>query len=231
MDELFSLMLGGDHLVYEQTEKRDCVVSSSSLPQLRYNRQEWETHFLRPLNETPATSEPPTKVRKLNVEATARRCLKMEKTLSQPQASHGTKNQVCNPKANCPAVSSSPSCLVSFSTPAMPSHIRMPRVPLRGGECILEGGVQTTLTNTCPVDNFLAMFFLLWKENQALHSSLTQRTEPCIEALLEATRQFQNGEFARGKVAWLRQLPQFNFGTCGSINVWGNEHDLFRKKS
>jgi hypothetical protein len=37
---------------------------------------------------------------------------------------------------------------------------------------------------------------------------------------------FSKGEFAIGKVHWLKQFPQFDFSVSATVDVWGSEQDM-----
>lgn len=69
----------------------------------------------------------------------------------------------------------------------------------------------------------MTIFLLFLKEKQELFSMLSKRTVDSVNALLKASSFFEKGEFARGKVGWLRHFPKFDFGCTGAVNVWGNE--------
>lgn len=228
MNELFDSMFGADHLSYEQTESKDCIIAPSSQPQFHYNHDEWEKNMCRELNETPV-GEPPAKVPKVRREVNAKRSLNMNAPGSVPSPTPATSSIPLR-KPSLPEVNQPVSSLSVNFYPSSSTQIRIPRVPPWGGECILEDtGAEITLTNTCPVDNFLTMFFLLLKEKTELHTMLTNCGDDCAKSLLNAMSFFEKGKFARGKVEWLRQFPQFDFSSSGSINVWGNEYELFWK--
>ena len=97
------------------------------------------------------------------------------------------------------------------------------RVPAWGGTF---GTIK--LVNTCPIDNFLTIFYTRLKNVPHFSAKLLEMSEPWAKRLVAIAQMFANGEFAGGKVEWLSPFPQFDVSVAHStINVWGNEFDLF----
>ena len=115
-----------------------------------------------------------------------------------------------------------PGCSGFYRHPAQ-SPIRVPRTPGWAGTF---GSV--TLSNTCPVDNFLTIVYLQLKDVPQTSVKLSGMSESWAKDLVTIERLFDQHEFSRGKVEWLRPFPQFDFtGASGTVDVWGNEFDLF----
>ncbi|XP_078384134.1 uncharacterized protein LOC144666603 [Oculina patagonica] len=207
INDLLDMMLGSDHLMYGQTEDtKYCVVKPQSMPSYEYNHQNWEDQFsLEEQEELPAkpceTPEPAKKIPKLSTTPPAKRSLKMKQGTSM-QRSTVVRRFIQLPT----------------STP-----IRVPRVPGWGGTF---GNV--TLTNTCPIDNLLTIVYLRLKDVPKTSEKLSTLSDPWAKDLTTVERLFDQHEFTQAKVEWLRPLPQFDFSvTRGTIDVWGNEFDLF----
>ena len=100
---------------------------------------------------------------------------------------------------------------------------------LRWGEVfgILLGG-QIALVNTCPIDNFFTIFYVLIKQHTKFARHLSTSTESYARILIDRiVKMFDNGYFAEGKCEWLKLFPgRFNLEQPGQINLWGNE-ELF----
>ena len=93
---------------------------------------------------------------------------------------------------------------------------------------ILQGG-QISLVNTCPIDNFLTIFYVLIKQHTKFAQHLSTSTKSYARILTDRIVQnFDNGAFAEGKCEWLKLfLGRFNLEQPGQINLWGNEEELF----
>ena len=99
-------------------------------------------------------------------------------------------------------------------------------VPPWGGSCILKDHVHIKLINTCPIDNYLTIFYLhLLNHPNVLHEL---RLSPAVYAqcLLDVVAPFNNKDFARGKMHWLRQFPKYDFSFSSTVDVWGCEQDM-----
>ena len=204
MNDLLDMMLGPDHFEFEQTpDTKYCIVAPHTQPSYEYNHQKWEEQFTLAEKEDSSpkpfkTPEPPRKIPKPSTTPPVKRALNLKGTVMQGST-------VVRKFVQLPAQ----------------SPIRVPRVPGWGGTF---GSV--TLTNTCPVDNFLTIVYLRLKD--VPQTSVTSVSESWAKDLVSIERLFDQHEFSRGKVEWLRPFPQFDFsGASGTVDVWGNEFDLF----
>ena len=205
INNLLDMMLGPDHLDFEQTpDTKYCHVSSHSVPEYQYDHQKWEDQFTSaesgnsPPVTTFKTPEPPRKLPKLS---------------SKP---HSVKREL-NLKPE------DQSMIKKFIYQPSRDVIRVPRVPARGGTF---GNI--TLVNTCPIDNFLAIVYCRLKEVPEVSKRLSRLSESWANDLVTIERLFDNNEFTQGKIKWLSYFPQFNFTVSrGTFDVWGNELDLF----
>ena len=87
--------------------------------------------------------------------------------------------------------------------------IRVPRVPAWGGT---HGMIK--LIKSCPIDNFLTIFYTRLKNVPDFSAKLSGMSEPWAKHLVTIAQMFDNGEFTGGKVEWLSPFPQFDL--CGS---------------
>ena len=83
--------------------------------------------------------------------------------------------------------------------------------------------------NTCPIDNYLTIFYLYLKDHpQVLHHLLASAADHrYATCLLDVVQSFDNAAAGTGKVHWLQQFSKFNFTLSGTVNVWGCEQDMF----
>ena len=100
-------------------------------------------------------------------------------------------------------------------------------VPRWGGTALLDGNAMVKLINTCPIDNYLTIFYLYLKHNSTILEQLkvsAARYAKCC--LVDVVSAFDKSNFSTGKVIWLKQFPKFNFKTPGTVDVWGCELDM-----
>lgn len=207
INDLLDMMLGPDHLEYGQTlTTKYCVVEPHSQPSYEYDHQKWEEQFsLTEKEELPVkpfeTPEPASKIPKLSTTPPVKRASKTKQAAAM-QGSTVVKRFIQLPAKN---------------------PIRVPRVPGWGGTV-----GNLTLTNTCPIDNFLTIVYLRLKDVPQTSEKLSRKSEPWAKDLTSIERLFDRQEFTQAKIEWLRPFPQFDFSvTSGTIDVWGNEFDLF----
>lgn len=208
VNDLLDMMLGPDHFEYEHTpDTKYCVVAAHSQPSYVYNQQTWEEQFTLAEDEESnpgKTPEPPRKIPTLSTTRPVKRTL----NLKQEAATQGSTAV----KKSVQLCSQNP--------------IRVPRVPEWGGTF---GKVR--LTNTCPVDNLLTIVYLRLKYVPETSVKLSGMSESWAKDLVSIERLFDQHEFSRGKIEWLRAFPQFDFSVAsGTIDVWRNEFDLFWKR-
>ena len=101
--------------------------------------------------------------------------------------------------------------------------IHVPRVPGCGGTFR-----NVMLINPCPVDNFLTIVYTRLKDVPQTSTRLSLIQESWAKDLVPIEKMFDQREFFRGKIEWLRPFPQFDFsGASDTVDVWGNECILF----
>ena len=84
------------------------------------------------------------------------------------------------------------------------------------------------LINPCPVDNFLTIVYTRLKDVPQTSTKLSLIQESWAKDLVPIEKMFDQREFFRGKIEWLRPFPQFDFsGASDTVDVWGNECILF----
>ena len=205
VNDLLDKMLGPDHFEFEQTpDTKYCIVASHSQPSYECDHKTWEGQP-EEQEDSPvkpsSTPEPPRKIPKPSSSPPVKRALNL-KTKKAMQKSAVVRKFVQLPT----------------QTP-----IRVPRVPGWGGTF---GNV--TLINTCPVDNFLTIVYTRMKDVPQTSAKLSLIRESWAEDLVSIEKLFDQKEFSRGKIEWLRPFPQFDFsGASDTVDVWGNEFDLF----
>jgi hypothetical protein len=88
-------------------------------------------------------------------------------------------------------------------------------VPRWGSTASLDGNIQVKLLNTCPIDNYLTIFYLyfnlypdMYNLYPDMYNQLALSSAQFAQYLTETVSQFRKGEFALGKVHWLQQFFQ-----------------------
>jgi len=110
--------------------------------------------------------------------------------------------------------------------------INNPQVPLSvppwGGAVVVPHQGQVKLVKTCPIDNFLTIFYVLMKRHDKFMQYLKRSPEPYSVTLITICQMFDNGDFAEGKCAWLKLFPgRFDLSGTVQLDLWGNEEELF----
>ena len=102
------------------------------------------------------------------------------------------------------------------------------QVPPWGGTVTVPYQGQVNLVNTCPIDNFLTIFYVLMKTHNKFFQYLLRSPELYAITLIKICDMFNDGNFAEGKCEWLKLFPgQFNLAQSVQLDLWGNEEDLF----
>ena len=101
-------------------------------------------------------------------------------------------------------------------------------VPPWGGCLYNQSIMQTqTLINTCPIDNYLTLFYLLMNDYKNFFNELLASPEIFAATLVQVKSLFDKKHFEHGKILWLHQFQgRFNLN-APIIDTWGNEDDLF----
>ena len=101
--------------------------------------------------------------------------------------------------------------------------IHVPRVPGCGGTFR-----NVMLINPCPVDNFVTIVYTRLKDVPQTSTKLSLIQESWVKDLVPIEKMFDQREFSRAKIEWLRPFLQFDFsGASDTVDVWGNERILF----
>ena len=87
--------------------------------------------------------------------------------------------------------------------------------------------VTQSLTNTCPIDNYLTIFYVLLTDHKKLHQELVKSTEIFAGTLIHIKNLFDTRMFPEAKLEWLHLFPARFDLTAPIIDLWGNEDDLF----
>ena len=101
------------------------------------------------------------------------------------------------------------------------SEMKLPEVPTWGGGYTDQFGVNITLSNTCPVDNYIAMLSL----NSNMYQNIL--TLPSCPLLMKTLLSFiKNKQFTEAKILLFDATKVVN----NTMNFWGNEHEQFVDK-
>ncbi|KAJ7376530.1 hypothetical protein OS493_034267, partial [Desmophyllum pertusum] len=84
-------------------------------------------------------------------------------------------------------------------------------------------GTGITLTNTCPLDNWLMIYQALIKSNKVNLKDLPESGHTIGTAL----RLIDDGLYADAKLLILQSLPQQHQVVAGTLDLYGNEGDFF----
>ena len=82
------------------------------------------------------------------------------------------------------------------------------------------------IVNSCPIDNLLTCFHLLFSSDSNFHAPFESLTHLGAKTLLSVHQMFKNLHWSVGKVMWLTQV---NLGVDlmrHVVNVWGSEDEL-----
>lgn len=124
-----------------------------------------------------------------------------------------------------------PSINISFPQPKQPIPSVPPnlniQVPPWGGAVYNSNIAVRRLINTCPIDNFLTIFYVLLRDNILLHQRFLNSAERYAAQLIQIKDLFDQGQFSEGKILWLCLFPPGRFNmTLPVLDLWGNEEDF-----
>ncbi|CAB4001503.1 Hypothetical predicted protein, partial [Paramuricea clavata] len=125
-------------------------------------------------------------------------------------------------KAKCSLVSTH----AEFQGSSEDGTQRVLPVPVWGGCANLDGNIAIKLINTCPIDNYLTIFYLYLKEHPNVLEQLELSSAEYAKRLVQIVIAFDAQDFATGKIIWLRQFPNFDFSASRTVDVWGCELDM-----
>lgn len=101
------------------------------------------------------------------------------------------------------------------------------RVPPWGGPVHNSNHAVRMLTNTCPIDNFLTIFYVLMNDFNAFYTQLRDSVDSYASVLIKIKHLFDQGHYADGKLCWI-SLFQGRFPlNLPTLDLWGNEEDMF----
>lgn len=84
-----------------------------------------------------------------------------------------------------------------------------------------------TLKNTCPIDNFLMIFHLLFNESSRIKTYFENCNDLVAQTLCRSLKLVGDDEFCEAKLEWLTLNPAVQPTSASVIDVWGNEENLF----
>lgn len=177
---LFDDMFGPDNFTF-WTVNKSVVVHEDSRPKLAYDHSTWEENYDKYSISMDSDDElPPKWIKQVHLTTT------------------GNK-----PKAQC-------SLNDSYTSTGIENNGRKDLLPVPrwGGTASLDGNIQVKLLNTCPIDNYLTIFYLYFNLYPDMYNQLALSSAQFAQYLTETVSQFRKGEFALGKVHWLQQFFQ-----------------------
>lgn len=123
-----------------------------------------------------------------------------------------------------PQVSSvRPAPLMPASTTTSSTGLRVP--PWGGAVLLCNEGVRR-LTNTCPIDNYLTILYVLMVDHKYFNNYISNSVDNYAAQLVNIKQLFSTGYFADGKLEWLQLHPGcFNLSSP-TLDLWGNEEEL-----
>ena len=71
-----------------------------------------------------------------------------------------------------------------------------------GGQTMIQGRT-VTLKNTCPIDDFLMIFHLLFKESPRIKTYFSKSSNQVAQTLCRSMQMVGDGEFCEAKLEWL----------------------------
>jgi hypothetical protein len=125
-------------------------------------------------------------------------------------------------KAKCSLVSTH----AKFKGSSEDGTQRVLPVPAWGGCENLDGNIAIKLINTCPIDNYLTIFYLYLKQHPNVLEQLELSSAEYAKRLVQIVIALDAQDFAAGKIIWLRQFPNFDFSASRTVDVWGCELDM-----
>lgn len=137
-----------------------------------------------------------------------------------------TKEQP-NPKTTSSGSKSSSTFISLPHTVGAPPSSQSLRVPPWGGAIYNSNSAVRLLTNTCPIDNYLTIFFVLMSDYSAFFSELNASVDSYAIKLVRIKNLFEQGRHADGKLSWISLFHGRFPLTSPILDLWGNEEDMF----
>ena len=92
-----------------------------------------------------------------------------------------------------------------------------------GGTVTVPHQGQVNVVNTCPIDNFLTIFYVLMKTRSNFFQYLLRSPDLYAITLIKICEMFNDGNIAEGKCEWLNLFPgRFNLVQSVQLDLWGN---------
>jgi hypothetical protein len=185
------------------TEKKNVVVHPNSLPRIMSTEESTSTGTTKSMNMSLNNTSP-----------------------SQPKSPPKKRSKSAysgkKVKARCLLINHT-----QFKNGNSSDHThQLEQVPKWGGTAHLDGNTAVKLSNICPIDNYLTIFYLYLKRNPTVLDLLKVSSAEYTKCLVDVVSAFDKSYFPIGKVIWLKQFPKFNFHTSGTVDVWGCELDM-----
>lgn len=137
--------------------------------------------------------------------------------------------QTPEPLSGC-SISLPPASSLPVNTSLFPSTQKLQplSVPPWGGAVFNTNYPQLQLLkNTCPIDNYLTIFYVLLSDHNTFYDQLVSCVESYATHLVQIKHLFDQRLYSDGKLLWLSLFPgRFNFNSP-ALDLWGNEDDLF----
>ena len=100
-------------------------------------------------------------------------------------------------------------------------------VPPWGGVIFSPYMTVRMLKNTCPIDNYLTIFYVLMTERGAFYQHLQSSVELYAVQLVKIKDLFDKRMFSEGKLTWITSMFPGRFDmTHEVLDLWGNEEEL-----
>ena len=101
-------------------------------------------------------------------------------------------------------------------------------VPPWGNTVMVPHQGPVKLVNTCPIDDFLTIFYILMKTRGKFFQYSLRSPELFVSTLVTICNMFDDGNFSEGKCEWLKLFPgQFNLSQTSQLDLWRNEEERF----
>ena len=100
-------------------------------------------------------------------------------------------------------------------------------VPPWGGAVFSTNTAVKTLINTCPIDNYLTIFYVIMTEHGGFYRHLQSSFELYAVQLVKIKNLFDKRMYSEGKLTWITSLFPGRFDmTRPVLDLWGNEEEL-----
>lgn len=106
-------------------------------------------------------------------------------------------------------------------------HKRYSYLYHHGGGDFFYQGHQIEIVNTCPIDNLLTSFHLLFSSESKFLDEFQSLPFEGAKTLLTVNELFRNQQWSIAKVVWLTQVKVGVNVTGKQVNVWGGEDERF----